>query len=95
MTRKSPEAKARSLEKRRQRRRSDAEFKEKEQNENTVRHREHREDQHFRDEEQFHDTIRRSTRPVAMVLKMRKFFVKDCLPTFATTKAKRQYFPKD
>lgn len=35
------------------------------------------------------------TQPVAMVLKMRKFFVKDCLPTFATTKAKRQYFPKD
>ena len=32
------------------------------------------------------------TQPVAMVLKMRKFFVKECLPTFATTKAKRQSF---
>ena len=34
------------------------------------------------------------TQPVAMVLKMRKFFVKECPPTFTTTKAKRQYFPK-
>ena len=38
MTRKSAEAKARSLERRRQRRRSDAEFTKK----NRVRHREHR-----------------------------------------------------
>lgn len=35
------------------------------------------------------------TQPVANVLKMRKFFVKECPPLFATTKAKRQYFPKD
>ena len=32
------------------------------------------------------------TQPVAMVLKMRKFFVKDTPPAFPTSSAKRQYF---
>jgi hypothetical protein len=32
------------------------------------------------------------TQPVSMVLKMRKFFVKDTLPFFDTSQAKRQYF---
>ena len=32
------------------------------------------------------------TQPVPMVLKMIKFFVKECSPLFPTTQAKRQYF---
>ena len=35
------------------------------------------------------------TQPVAMVLKMRKFFVKDTPPAFPTSSAKRQYFNRD
>ena len=34
------------------------------------------------------------TQPIATVLKMRKFFVKECSPLFATTPAKKKYFPK-
>ena len=33
------------------------------------------------------------TQPVAMVLKMRKFFVKDVPPVFPTSQAKRHHFP--
>ena len=57
MTRKSSEAKARSLEKRRQRRRIDAEFKAKEQNENTLSHRERRSDPIIHEEEQEEEVL--------------------------------------
>ena len=32
------------------------------------------------------------TQPIAMVLKMRKFFVKECLPTFPTSRAHSDFF---
>ena len=58
MPKNSPEAKERYREKRRQRRRSDAEFKAKEQNENTSSHRERRSDPIIQEEEQIANTIR-------------------------------------